>query len=432
MGRYCSPYGYALPTPNMDRLAAEGTLFRQAHCGAPTCSPSRAVLLTGETSHQSGLIGLAHRGQFRLKDQTRHLGAVLGANGFETVRAGIQHEYNADAGPIPYQIDLPQPLHDGMTHDRSATEAAVEYLKRPKDKPFFLWLGMFFPHRTFLNADEHAYPVESVKVPDPLPDTAEIRADMRNYAASLAYADECLGKLLDALEANDLKEETVVILTTDHGIDFPGMKCTLTDAGTGVALITRIPNGSNLVNETDALVSHLDVFPTVCDLLDIDKPEWLQGKSLLPVLEGKKELHSEYVFAEMNFHTGYDPCRCVRSSRYKLIKLFDDPRTIMNNIGNSPTKRFFMEGGLGREKIRDAVQLYDLHWDPLESNNLAGQETVSEIQQELEARLHAWMVDTEDPLLRGPVLLPEGALLNRLSDVHPEVPVSDLVDRVME
>ena len=90
-GRYVQPYGHAVPTPHLQRLAEEGCLFRQAFCAAPTCSPSRAALLTGQCAHSSGMLGLAHRG-FALRDGGQHLAQVLRAAGYHTALAGVQHE----------------------------------------------------------------------------------------------------------------------------------------------------------------------------------------------------------------------------------------------------------------------------------------------------------------------------------------------------
>ena len=104
-GRYIQPYGYAVSTPNLMNLAREGTLFRQAYCAGPTCSPSRAGLLTGMSPHSCGMLGLAHRG-FRLYDYHQHLARFLGDHGYETVLCGVQHEA-PDPGMIGYRKNIP-------------------------------------------------------------------------------------------------------------------------------------------------------------------------------------------------------------------------------------------------------------------------------------------------------------------------------------
>ena len=90
-GRYIQPYGYAVETPNMQRFAEEGVLFRNAFCAAPTCSPSRAALLTGMYPHSCGMLGLAGKNLCRLNDYGQHLSHFLKANGYETVLSGIEH-----------------------------------------------------------------------------------------------------------------------------------------------------------------------------------------------------------------------------------------------------------------------------------------------------------------------------------------------------
>lgn len=90
-GRYLEPYGYAIPTPNLMQLAREGVLYRNAYCAGPTCSPSRAALVTGMMPHSNGMIGLAHRGNSLTRPET-HMAQYFGAQGYETVLSGIQHE----------------------------------------------------------------------------------------------------------------------------------------------------------------------------------------------------------------------------------------------------------------------------------------------------------------------------------------------------
>src|SRR6188472_1598158 len=104
-GRYLQPYGHGCETPNLQRLAEQGVLFRNAYSAAPTCSPSRAALLTGQSPHSAGMLGLAHRG-FRLHDPTQHLAAVLRDNGYRTALAGMQHVYHGDASAIGYAQTL--------------------------------------------------------------------------------------------------------------------------------------------------------------------------------------------------------------------------------------------------------------------------------------------------------------------------------------
>ena len=143
-GRYVQPYGYAIPTPRIQALAEEGVLFRQAFSAAPTCSPSRASLVTGQWAHCNGMLGLAHRG-FTLSDYGRHINHTLRATGYETALSGFQHvarEPFADLKDVGYDEFL---TDEGSFE--AVTEGAVRFLDRSRDKPFFLSAGYIAPHR---------------------------------------------------------------------------------------------------------------------------------------------------------------------------------------------------------------------------------------------------------------------------------------------
>jgi len=214
----------------------------------------------------------------------------------------------------------------------------------------------------------------------------------------------------------------LIISTTDHGIAFPRMKCNLTDDGWGVSLILRGPGlGKGVVN--DALISQLDVFPTICDYLGIEHPKWLQGKSFLPVLRGNVlEIHDE-IFAEVNYHAAYEPKRAVRTSRWKYIKRFGDKKTpVLPNCDDSPSKDLWLQAGWGQQQVTQE-SLYDLLFDPTEHDNLAGTPAHDATLQEMRERLHRWMVSTQDPLLLGSVAAPPGAVVNDPDGISPNEPV---------
>src|SRR5262245_34724484 len=262
-GRYLQPYGHAIPAARLQRLAEEGVLFRQHFCVNPTCSPSRAALLTGQYAHSCGQLGLAHRG-YELQHPERHLAWTLRRAGYSTALAGVQHVVR-DPTVTGYEWIMP---------GRRAEEVvpnARELLRRAHrdGRPFFLDAGFQETHRLFRGADPAVSPAEDARYclpPALLPDTAETRRDMADFKASARVWDGAVGEILDALADEGLAGETLVICTTDHGIAFPDMKCNLTDHGTGVLLILRGPGGLSGGGVVDAMVTHLDVFPTVCDL----------------------------------------------------------------------------------------------------------------------------------------------------------------------
>jgi arylsulfatase A-like enzyme len=172
----------------------------------------------------------------------------------------------------------------------------------------------------------------------------------------------------------------------------------------------------------DALISQVDVFPTLCDYIGIAHPAWLQGKSFLPVLSGQvPEVHNE-IFGEVNYHASYEPKRAVRTTRWKYIRRFGDKRTpVLPNCDDSPSKSVWMQAGWGSQ-ILDEESLYDLLFDPTEHANLVNDPAHASVAQDLRTRLLSWMVATNDPLLHGPVAAPPGAVANDPNGISPKEP----------
>lgn len=425
-GRYIQPYGYAVPTPNLMALAREGTLFRQAFTPAPTCSPSRASLLTGMVPHSSGMLGLAHRG-FRLTDYSRHLVQFLNSNRYETVLCGMHHEAPR-TGMIGYETVLAdfhndEQIHDSVDNDLSNARRAADYLLSRTDdqRPFFLSFGMQATHREFpdipLSIDS-----KYVHPPFPVPDTPESRLDMAAYIASAHVADQCSGIVLDALRESGYEKDTVVMFVTDHGLAFPNMKCTLYDTGIGVSLMLKYPGNPQRGEVIDSMVSLIDIFPTFCDLLSLEKPPWLQGTSLVPLLDGSTGSVRDEVFAEVNFHAAYQPMRAVRTERYKYIRTFGGPRPVPANMDGGISKDLFIRNGFLDQDVEEEM-LFDLALDPMERSNLIGSRNYSGIHRDLAQRLQSWMRVTDDPLLQGSVPIPAGALVNQRECVSADEPL---------
>lgn len=404
-GRYVQPYGRAIATPRIQQLAEQGVLFRQAFCGAPTCSPSRAVLLTGQYAHNNGMLGLAHRG-FALYDYGHHLVHTLRTAGYHSVLIGEQH-LSKDPAVLGYDRVLPVP----DTHVETIAPLAVDLLRQGLPEPFFLSVGFFETHRAFFPAHS-AREATYCQPPPTLPDVPEVRQDMAAYHASAQMLDRGVGRVLDALEEAGLAENTLVICTTDHGIAFPRMKCNLTDHGIGVMLIMRGPGAFGGGKVVDALVSQIDLFPMLCELLQIKPPGWLQGVSLMSLLRGEAEQVREAVFAEVTYHAAYEPQRAVRTQRWKYIRRFEQRGgPVLANCDDSPSKDVMLRYGW-QQRAPATEQLYDLIFDPNEACNLAGEPSMQAVLQEMRERLQYWMSDTNDPLLKGPVAAPAGAELN--------------------
>lgn len=414
-GRYIQPFGHAVATPNLQKFAEEGVLFRQAFTVNPTCSPSRAALVTGETPHCNGMLGLAHRG-FSLYDYSHHIIHQLKPLGYHTALSGVQHI----AGKLDETAEAWQVIgyDEFLGHPGEAESNAVKFLNKKPEKPFFLSIGFFETHRVF--PEEH--PQDDARYclpPAPMPDTPENREDMARFKESARRLDKKMGSVLDALKKNGMEDNTLVIITTDHGIAFPRMKCNLEDSGTGIMLMLRGPKGICGGKVCDGMVTHMDIFPTICDLLEIDKPEWLQGKSLLPMISGdNKDIH-EAIFMEINYHAAFEPMRGVRTKEWKYIRRYDKrEHPVLPNCDAGFSKSTWLDHGWNNIAPVDEA-LYNLIFDPNETNNLANDPKYNEVLSEMKSRLQKWMEETDDPLLDGDIPLPKTAILNGRDELDP-------------
>lgn len=411
-GRMLSPYGAAAPTDNLLAFAKEAAVFTQAYCAGPTCSPSRAALLTGTYPHQNGMLGLAQRG-FGLNDYQRHLVQFLGRHGYHTVLCGIQHEsgwyLDGEApGKLGYHEVLTasadaykkEELHrwDGENADR-----VCQWLKQANpEESFFLSYGMHSTHRPYPLEICEVVDERYVRPPFPIDDNEETRHDQAQFLTSAYYMDQNFGKVIAQLKASGLLEKTIVLFTTDHGVALPFNKCNLTDSGIGVSLIMRVPHAVANGQVIDALVSHVDVLPTLCDLLKLEKPDYLEGTSFAEVFDDVSAEPISEIFAEVNFHTSYEPIRCVRTRRYKYIRYYDESWTKLNlsNMDSSLSKDFYMRHDLAQQQ-KPMEALYDCYYDPDERQNLVQDLRYQKILEEMRKKLREFQLRTHDPILDG-------------------------------
>jgi N-sulfoglucosamine sulfohydrolase len=410
-GRYLRPYGHAVPTPNLARLARQGVIFRQMHAAAPVCSASRAALLTGQCPHQNGMLGLAHLG-WSLHDYNQVFIHTATRYGYQSILAGLQH-IAADPEKIGYDQILPH----ASNRAQDVAPAAARFLRSKPKQPFFLDVGFFETHREYPQATDNP---EYVQPPWPIPDTPETRLDMARFHASARLMDGGVGEVLAALDDARLTQNTLVISTTDHGIAFPDMKCSLRDTGLAVSMIMRGPEPFTAGKVCDALLSQIDVFPTLCDLLGFERPAWLEGKSVLPILQGKQQEINEAIFGEVTYHAAYEPKRCVRTKRWKYIRHFDGRhQPNLPNCDDGLSKDYLLKLDWKDNVTVPGEQLFDLVFDPAERNNLAGEASHQAVLHEMKGRLQSWMESTHDPLLKGPVPLVPGGHTVSPDEISP-------------
>lgn len=415
-GTFVEPYGHAVPTPHLQKLAEEGVLFRNAFSTAPTCSPSRASFLTGMYPHSCGMLGLAHRG-FAMSNYDWHAVRVLKANGYFTATSGVEHTA-PDLDSIGYDAILSglDTNYPAQSNRIDPADAVVDFLNDAPDQPFFINLGLNETHRPFHDAEPEIYPAERAQFcvpPRPLPDTPETRADTADFKASARIMDDAFGKVLKALDENGLRENTLVFCFADHGLQFPRNMCNLTDHGLRVYCVARGPGGFAGGQQVTALVSLMDLLPTAYEVAGILPPDHVEGFSLVGLMGGDDDTLHDAIFGEVTFHAAYEPMRCVRTERFKYIRRYDNrEKLVLPNVDDTPTKAFLLKENW-EEQPRDQEMLFDLTFDPDEAHNIVDREDMADVLAELRGRLDAWMQSTNDPLLpEGNVAPPRGCRVN--------------------
>jgi arylsulfatase A-like enzyme len=427
LGTFLHAYGHeSVSSPHLDALAGRGVRFSNCFTTCPECTPSRGGLWTGLYPHQNGLMGLSNFG-WELK--APHLAERLGREGYATHLFGLQHETDGD----PHSLGYGQ-VHGGDASAVASCEALRRFLASDEASsggPWFACAGFRDVHRPW-NAPSGFRP-EDVDVPPYLPDAPVIRSDLANFHQAILDMDAAVGSVLDALAGSALGRQTLVIFTTDHGAGFPRAKATLYDPGLRVPLIMHWPGVIEGGHVHDALVSNLDVSPTVLDLCGLPVPPELEGKSLTGLLSGGPACpERDAVFSELLYDVSYDPMHAVRTRKYKYIRSFgvrpEDAagadrdvlcsfkagqwvRVDDYDVMSSPSWRFMDHGDFDPPPVEE---LYDLDSDPGERMNLAARRGSSEgngdvdgVLREMRRRLDEWMRRTRSPLLRGHVPPPE-------------------------
>jgi N-sulfoglucosamine sulfohydrolase len=383
IGRHLGCYGRpGVRSPNLDAFAASGVRFDLAFCTAPQCSPSRASLATGLYPHSNGVMGLAHHG-FDWELEAPHAAALFSANGFEAHLFGGQHVTQ-------------QPERLGFTAIHGdPDDGVIEDLLR-RESRLYVEINFAQTHRPYPEVPEGA----SAEVPAFLPDIPEARHELAALEVAIEQVDGAVGRVLSALERARRAGGAIVVFTTDHGLAMPRAKCTLYDPGIEVALLMRQPGGDRGVGRDD-LVSNIDVLPTLLEATGLVVPGNIQGRSLLGTGTPRAA-----IFAEKTYHSYYDPMRCVRTKRHKLIRNFETAFAVEVPGDIQPGGIFRSDPSRYSVDRPAVVELYDLEADPLEHRNLAGEKDMAEVQEELSAELWRWMRETGDPLLEGPVPSP--------------------------
>jgi N-sulfoglucosamine sulfohydrolase len=416
LGDFLSTYGHPTPTPSFERFAREGIVCERHFSQGTVCSPSRGSIVTGCYPHTNGLMGLVHRGWALDVSRRPALPSLLRAHGYRTHLFGFQHEHS-DAASLGYQEQ-----HAAANHhaDRVVDELRAWLRGRGRsgtDGPFFIGVGTSETHRIGMNPSGFKHelyePVDRdrVLVPPWMPDIPEIREDLADFYGCVAFLDRQFGRLLDALDETGLSERTIVLFTTDHGASFLHGKGSVYDGGVKVALQMRAPGLLPAGRRVGALTAHVDVLPTLFDLLELPLPAGIEGRSFAAQARGEGG-GLRFVFGEKNYTNYYDPTRWVRTSRFKYIR-----KGLCTNVFDFVIPELELQRADFRRlrsvwdfysPRRHTEELYDLETDPGERRNLIEDASRSPQLAELRAALDRHLEATKDPFrfLRNDLPLP--------------------------
>ena len=473
-GRDTGAYGNpVVQTPHLDALAAEGTLFTHAFATTASCSASRSVVLSGLHNHSTAQYGHEHDfHHFRSYERIRSLPQLLSEAGYRTASIGKYHVAPEEV----YRFG--QYLEGDSRSPVEMAENARAFIESEDDQPFFLYFATSDPHRgddlepdqvgrdwrdkmgagtwsaapgaeprtaqvgpyppnSFGNRGtgypgitEVTYDPGEVIVPDWLPDTPATRVELAQYYQSISRIDQGFGYLVQILKDAGVYDETLIIYMSDHGIAMPGAKTTVYEPGLRSPLIVRHPDAPRRGIVSDAMISWVDITPTIVDFADVEPPVYDQnitnseihrnvdlpeeygfhGRSFLPVLyddhaAGWDEINASHTFHEIQM---YYPMRVVRDRKYKLIWNVAHGLAFpfATDLWSSATwQSVYQEGRdamYGTKSVRDyvnrpAFELYDMSTDPHESTNIAADPKYADVLEKYKARLHDFQVRTSDP-----------------------------------
>ena len=400
-------------TPTFDRIAREGVLFRNAFVAAPSCTPSRASLLTGRAVHQleegGNLWGFLPSKFVAYPDLLEAAGYTVGFT-----RKGW--------GPGDFKAG-------GRTRNPAGNQFATFadfYKQASKDRPFAFWFGSQDPHRPYEEGTGAASGMNAadVAVPAFLPDTPATRSDILDYYFEVQRLDREAGEIIATLHAAGQLDNTVVIFTSDNGMPFPRAKANLHDGGTHVPLAIRFPSKAKTHRTIDDFVVLTDLAPTVLEAAGLKPPAEMTGRTLMPLLGGDTQPGRERVFLERERHAqvrrgdlGY-PARAIRNNDFLYIWNIHpdrwpagDPEMHFSvgpfgDIDGGPTKDLLLQRrddpaiaryfSLATAK-RPEEELYNLRKDPQQLDNVAANPQYVRAKSALRSALLKWMRDTRDP-----------------------------------
>lgn len=387
-------------TPNIDSLARTGMRFTNAWNSVSTSVPTRHCLYTGMYPIHNG----GHYNLSAIREGVETMPVRLSRLGYRVGLAGKWHIHPKSAFPFER---VPGFAVNCVTKNPSHTMDGVEeFVSRNSDEPFCLVVASVNPHMPWTGGHPENYNLQKLVLPPHFVDTPETRKCYATYLAEIDLLDQEVGDVVRVLKERNLLENTLIVFLSEQGTQFTGAKWTNWSAGVHAAMIASWPGHIRAGSTTNAIVQYEDILPTFVALAGGTPDKEMDGRSIVPIFEGRSDHHREYAF---HLHNNYPsgppyPIRAVSDGRYRLIwNLAPERRMVANNMekavwlkawkaSDEPHARFIVK----RWYHRPEFELYDTAEDPWEMTNLAGKEGHSSIQKRLFKALKKWMKTQHD------------------------------------
>lgn len=421
---HASAYGDpVVQTPAFDRVAREGVLFNHAYISAPSCTPSRNAILTGQYHWRLG----PGASLWSTLDPSTPVYPLL------LEEAGYYVGYWRKSWG-------PGKLDDWKKHPAGKRyEGGFEEFMsgRPENTPFCFWLGAYDPHRPYEEGSGVAsgMDLDRIRLFECFPDDSVVRSDVADYYFEVQRFDSDVARAIRILEETGELENTIIVVTGDHGMPFPRCKANLYDSGTRVPLSILWGSGIRKSGRIiEDFVSLSDLAPTFLELAGVEIPEVMTGKSLVNLLAGKNQgivepgkrdfvlFGKERHVPGQEVHMGGYPCRAIRTHDFLYIRNFKPerwpagtpdylnaaiPYCWLGDCDNGPTKIYMVENqdrddhhrqlwklAFGK---RPEEELYDCRKDPEQLRNLAADPAYADVKNSLAEQLMKNLMQTDDP-----------------------------------
>lgn len=392
--------GQNVATPNINRFAREGITFNRMFSSTTMCCPTRASLYTGLFPVKHGV----YKNHGETKPEVKSVVHYFRETGYRIGLTGKTHFRPLSVYPFEkiggFEVNCVSKTAN------YSTDSISEFMTRDKSQPFCLFVCSTNPHAPWTVGDPSKFDPAKLKLPPHFVDNKETRVAFAKYLAEIEMLDKQFGDVLTALKYAGQESTTMVMFCGEQGPQFPGGKWTSWDYGQKSGFLVRTPEGYGKGTTSEALLQYEDVLPTIISYTGGKIPDGLDGVSFLPVIQGKKKQHHEWVYGvHNNFPEGTPyPIRSIRDDRYKLIvnltpgaayfeKHLMAPgkdkywNSWVRDAKNNKTAKYWVD----RYVTRPAIELYDTAADPWELNNLANVEQMKPVIEKMKTKLFAWM-----------------------------------------